>query len=233
MVIATIHQPNYLPYLGFFDKMIDADILILYDNTQFKSEDFQNRNRIRVNTAQGWIWLTIPVTHQLGTLIKDVKIIDQHWRKTHWKSIETNYAKAPYFKEYRERFTKIYDTEWNKLSDFNIALIKEIKEILGIKTQIILASELIPDMKSKSTQALIDLCIAVNADTYLSGTDGEHYLKLELFEKEKIKVLFQKYKHPEYKQVFNEFKPYMCILDLIFNHGPESVKILRSKNITH
>ena len=74
MKTVTIHQPNHLPYLGFFEKMADSDVFILYDNTQYKSEDFQNRNKIRTSTEQGWIWLTVPVSYNFGTLIKDVQI---------------------------------------------------------------------------------------------------------------------------------------------------------------
>jgi hypothetical protein len=210
--------------------MIDSDIFILYDNTQFKSEDFQNRNRIRTNTEQGWIWLTVPVTYQFGESIKEVKIKDQHFRKTHWKSIEANYSRAPYFKEYKDRFKKIYDTEWENLAEFNIALIKELRDAFGIKTKLIRSSELIPKLESKSTQALIDLCKITNANKYISGTDGEHYLKLELFKKENILVTFQKYKHPEYKQVFSKFQPYMGAIDLLFNYGPDSYSILKNQS---
>ncbi|MGV8171830.1 MAG: WbqC family protein [Candidatus Woesearchaeota archaeon] len=225
-LIVTIHQPNHLPYLGFFEKMANSDIFILYDNTQFKSEDFQNRNRIRTNTPQGWMWLTVPVSYKFGTLIRDVQIIDQHWRKTHWKSIEANYARAPYFKEYKDRFKKIYDKEGDNLAEFNIAIIEELRDAFNIKTRLIRASELLPDMNSKSTQALVDLCKAAGATEYLSGSDGDKYLKLELFEREDIKVSFQHYKHPEYTQVFPGFQKYMAAIDLLFNHGPESLKII-------
>jgi glutaredoxin-related protein len=229
-IIVTIHQPNHLPYLGFFEKITNSDIFIIYDNTQFKSEDFQNRNRIRTNTEQGWMWLTVPVSYTFGTLIKDVEIKDQHWKKTHWKSIETNYAKAPYFKDYKDRFKAIYDKEWHNLSEFNTAIIKELCNSFNIQTKIVKASELIPEMNSKSTQALIDLCKAAGGNIYLSGSDGEKYLKLELFEKEGIRVVFQKYKHPEHKQVFHGFKPYMGAIDLLFNHGPESLKIIQNEH---
>ncbi len=208
--------------------MMDSDIFILYDNTQFKSEDFQNRNRIRTNNEQGWIWLTVPITYQFGTLIKDVKVKDQHFLKTHWKSIEANYSRAKYFKEYKDRFKKIYDTEWDNLNDFNIALITEIRDAFGIKTKLVRASELIPELKSKSTQALIDLCKAVNATKYISGADGEKYLEIQKFKEAKIEVEFQHYKHPVYNQAFKDFQPYMGVIDLLFNYGPESLKILKN-----
>jgi hypothetical protein len=214
-MIVTIHQPNYLPYLGFFDKMQESDIFILYDNTQYKSEDFQNRNRIR--TAKGWQWLTIPVTYTFGDQIKDVKIIDQHWRKTHWKSIEANYSRAPHFNDYKKLFKEIYDKEWTSLAEFNIAIITAITKAMGIRTKLVRASELIPDMPSKSTDALIELCQKVGATKYISGADGEKYLDINKFKTVGIEVEFQHYKHPEYKQVFQGFEPYMSAIDLLFN----------------
>jgi len=210
--------------------MADADIFILYDNTQFKSDDFQNRNKIRVSGEKRWIWLTVPVTYDFGALIKDVKIKDQHWRKTHWKSIESNYSRAKYFNEYKDRFKIIYDKEWENISEFNTTLIKELARAFGIKTKIVRASEVVPVLKTKSTQALIDLCKVVGATKYISGADGEKYLEMNKFKEAGIEVVFQYYKHPEYTQVYQGFEPYMTALDLLFNHGPESLKILKNKH---
>ena len=225
-MICTIHQPNYLPYLGFFEKALKSDVFIIYDNTQFKTDDFQNRNKIR--TKEGWIWLSVPVSYKLGDLIKDVRIPSNiKWTKKHWNAILINYSKAPYFKEYKSIFEEIYSKKWNNLIDLNICLIKTLFNLLGIKTKIIIASDLI-DLKTKSTQALVDLCKEVNADEYISGQDGTKYLDLDKFEKAKIKVNFQHFNHPAYKQVYPGFEPYMCILDLLFNHGKNSIKILIS-----
>jgi hypothetical protein len=226
-MIVTIHQPNYLPYLGFFEKMANSDIFIIYDNTQYKSQDFQNRNRIR--TPKEWIWLTIPLTYEFGTQIKDIKFANDKWKKDHWKSIEANYSRAPYFYMYKDRLKKIYESSHDTLSDFNTAIIKEVAEILDIKTKIVKSSELIPELNSKSTQALVNICKKAGAKTYISGADGEKYLDLKLFEKENIKVIFQKYNHPEYNQAFPGFEKYMCILDLIFNHGQNSLNILMNR----
>lgn len=229
MVTVAIHQPNHLPYLGFFDKMANSDIFILYDNTQFAKYDigFQSRNKIRIK--KGWIWLTVPVSYNFGALINQVNIKDQHWRKTHWKSIEANYSRAKYFKEYKERFKAIYDKEWDNLSDLNIAIIRELASALGIRTKTVKASELIPELNFKATDALVALCKAAKAEIYLSGVDGEKYLEHEKFRKAGIKIIYQHYKHPEYSQVFPGFEPYMSALDLLFNHGPESLKILKNE----
>ena len=227
IVICTIHQPNYLPYLGFFEKMDGKDVMILYDNTQFEKNGFQNRNKIR--TKDGWIWLTVPVLQKADQLIRDVQIDNRTgWQRKHWMSIQSNYSKAPYFKDYEAPIRSIYEKfEWSKLSDLNMALIMTIKDLLGIKTKLISSSNIIYDLETKSTDALIELCKEVDATHYISGAGGEEYLEVDKFEKEGIKVIFQHYDHPEYKQTYAEFHPYMCILDLLFNHGPNSLNILR------
>lgn len=225
-MIVTIHQPNYLPYLGFFEKVANSDILILYDNTQYKKLDFQNRNKIR--TKEGWSWLTLPVSYKFGDLINEVKIADKKALKKHWKTLTTYYANAKYFKNYEDVFSEIFLKNWEKLSDLNIELIKKICEILEINTKIVIASEII-DLKTKSTQALLDMCKKFNADKYIAGKDGKTYMDVKLFEEANIQIIYQDYKHPEYKQVYKGFEPYMCILDLIFNHGPDSLKILMNE----
>jgi hypothetical protein len=224
-MIVTIHQPEYLPYLGFFQKVAQADVLIIYDNTQFKKNNYQNRNRIR--TKEGWIWLTVPVSYNFGDLINQVKIDNkQDWAKNHWKSIQANYSRAPYFSQYKSVFEDIYGRKWDKLADLNIALIKKALEIFDIKTKVVIASEL-GELKSKSTEALIELCLKVGAAEYISGKGGTEYLDSALFEKAGIKLIFQDFHHPEYKQSFSGFEPYMCFLDLLFNYGEKSLNIIK------
>jgi hypothetical protein len=229
-MIVSIHQPNHLPYLGFFDKMAHSDVFILYDSTQYKTDDWQNRNKIR--TKEGWMWLTIPIKHNFGDVIKDVKIDNsKNWQKKHWNSIVANYAKAPYFKQYKPVFEEFYTKKWENLSEFNNALIIKISELLGLKTKIILASELMK-LESKGPRALLDMCKKLGATVYLSGADGDKYITDEMkksFDKSGVKLEFQEYVHPEYKQTHPNFEKYMCILDLLFNHGSDSLNILKNK----
>jgi len=221
----TIHQPNFLPYLGFFDKCDFSDILVLYDSAQFKKNDFQNRNKIK--TSDRWIWLTVPVSYKFGDSISKVKIDNsKDWKNTHLKSLKLNYSKSPFYKEYINKIKSIYNKKWTYLSDFNIALINLLLKELKIKCKVVKSSEL--NIKSRSTQALVDICKKLNAIEYVSGKDGRKYINKELFEKENIMVLSQDYQYPKYKQKFKGFEPYMCILDLLFNEGPASLKIIKS-----
>ena len=226
-MICTVHQPNYVPYCGFFEKAYRSDIFIIYDSTQFKKNDWQNRNRIC--TKEGWEWLTIPVINKFGQKISETRIdINQKPLKKNWQKLKTIYGKAPYFKLYACELENIYSIDYEKLADLNYDMIKLISKILGLNTKFIKSSDL-PVNNLKSSKALLEFCKAVKSNIYLSGQSGKNYIDTKLFEKEKIKVVFQKYNHPEYKQFnSNKFLPNMSVLDLLFNHGPESLKILTS-----
>jgi hypothetical protein len=227
-MICTVHQPNYLPYLGFFEKASQSDLFILYDTTQFKKNDWQNRNRIC--TPEGWQWITMPIIHSFGQKILEVKIdVSKKPFKNNWSKIQTVYGKAPYFRVYAEMFEKIYKSSYEYISDLNCNLIYAIKSILGLETKFVKSSDLAP-IETKSTRALIDLCKIVGADTYISGSEGKNYLEIDLFKEAGIEVNFQNYKHPEYKQFNNNvFQPYMSIIDLLFNCGNESPAILTNR----
>lgn len=220
----TIHQPNFMPYLGFFDKCDYSDVLVIYDSTQFKKNDFQNRNKVK--GKNGWFWLTIPVTYNFGERINKVKInYNKNWKSKHLKAIETCYSKTKFFSKFFPKIKEIYDKDWEFLSDFNISFIKLLLNELGINCKIVLSSDL--GIQSNGTEALVEICKRLKADTYLSGRDGRKYIDLKIFNSQEMKVEFQNYQHPRYNQNFGDFEPYMSILDLIFNEGTNSLKIIR------
>jgi hypothetical protein len=224
-MICTVHQPNYLPYLGFFEKAFRSDVFILYDTTQFKKNDWQNRNKLCINNS--WQWISLPVLHDFGQKINEVKIKDpEKSLKKNWRSIQVIYGKAPFFKQYSPEFEAIYNSDIELLSELNSQIIIKTAEFLGINVKFVKSSEL-PAISSTSTQALIDLTKLADADTYISGGEGINYLDMDLWNSSGLKILFQKYVHPVYKQFNSEtFQPYMNILDLLFNCGDESLEIL-------
>ncbi len=121
-MICTVHQPNYLPYLGFFDKASRCDIFILYDSTQFKKNDWQNRNRLC--TKEEWQWISIPVLHNFGQKIFETKIDpNRKSLKSNWQTIRTIYGKAPFFKNYAERLEDIYTRNYEFVADLNCDII--------------------------------------------------------------------------------------------------------------
>ena len=219
-MIVSIHQPNYLPYLGFFDKMKQADTFVIYDDAQFNKGEFQHRNRIRI--YHGWKYLTVPVEGK-RIPIRDIRIRNElmikgiTWQETHLNEIQANYNNTPYYARYEDRLEAIYTDKYNKLIDLNMNLINFLKDAFDIKTKIISASEL--GFTSQSTERLVDITEALGGDVYLSGPAGRDYLDISLFESKGIRVEFQDFKHPVYKQRYEGFIPNMSAIDALFNTG--------------
>ncbi len=220
-MIVSIHQPQYLPYLGFFNKVMSSDEFIFLDDVEYSHGSFINRNTIK--GPNGNIWLTVPVLSG-NKIIKDIKINNkQNWMKKHLKSIKLNYSKTDYFNDYISIFEEIYSDEWQYISELDIELIKKIFNIIGINVKSCISSEL--DIEEQEpNMRIIKLCKKIGTDTYLSGVGGKNYMDLDLFRKNNIKVIFQNFKHPEYDQKFGSFVHNMSIVDALFNCGKKEVK---------
>ena len=224
--IVGIHQPEHLPWLGFFNKISQSNIFVLLDNVQYEKNYFQNRNRIR--TKDGCVWLTVPVltAGKQSQLIKDVKIDNtKNWCEKHWKTISYSYGNAPFFGRYSGFFKKNYGKKWNHLAKLNESIIKHMIKELGIRVKLVRASDL--DVHGSSTDLLLDICKKLDADTYLSGVSGRDYLEENKFKKENIKVMYQDFHHPTYPQQFKPFVSNMSAIDLLFNCGKDSLSILK------
>lgn len=227
-MIITAHQPNYIPWLGFFHRMANVDKFIILDNVQFTKNLFMQRNKIK--TANGVLMLTVPVKAKIDTLIKDVLIDNsQNWQKRHWLSIKYNYNKSQYWEYLSQDLEEIYSREWIKLFDLNMEMIKLVRSKLKINTELIIASELNQAFGQK-TNLLVNLCKHLNAKTFFSGSGSKSYIIPEEFIKNNINLIFQDYKHPVYSQRLGEFISHLFILDLLFNCGPDSIDIIREGN---
>ncbi|MBN3040678.1 MAG: WbqC family protein [Candidatus Omnitrophica bacterium] len=226
----SVHQPQYLPWLGYFDKIARSDCFVFLDDVQYKHREFQNRNKIR--TKEGWIWLTVPVITKglRDQKIKDVLIDNEtDWQSRHLNSIKSCYGKSKYFDRYAGFFEDVLGKrQWERLIDLNVFITGYIMNELGIETLIHFESQL--GTTKTSTARIIEICKKLNADIYLSGSGGKVYLEQEQFEQALIRLEYQEFVHPRYQQVFGgkkqEFVPCLSIIDLLFNEGPESRKIL-------
>ena len=231
--IMAAHQPNFLPYLGFFDKLRRSDIFLIRDEVLYVKHDFHHRNKIRINSDNNYQnpkskYIGVPVTDP-HDYIKYVSIKDNGMRKNKpWKEeilheIQVSYQHMPHFKKYFPQLKEIISASNGNLLSLNMNLISFISQNLGINTKIILASELglKPEHYEKSdpSEDLVKLCKAVGANVYLSGDGAREYLKLEPFQKEGIRVQFQNYKHPTYTQAFPGFVPFMSAIDALFCNG--------------
>ncbi len=228
-MILSVHQPQYIPWLGYFHKIAKSDLFVFLDNVQYKEREFQNRNKVR--TPQGWIWLTVPVISKgKGRQnIHEVAIDNEiQWQENHLRGLKTCYAHAEFFKEHVSFFQDLYSRKWDKLVDLNIVIIEYVLKYLAINTPVYFETKL--NIASIHTERIIDICKTLDADTYFSGTGGRDYLEEGKFLEAKLKLVYQDFKHPEYRQQFMKdkegFIPYMSILDLIFNEGPRSREIL-------
>jgi len=222
----VVLQPGYIPWLGFFDQMAQSDTFVFYDDVQFDKNGWRNRNKIK--TAQGVQWLTVPIKRQGKVLVKDAMIDNStDWRGNHLKSIRQNYSRAECFGEYIGTFESVYAQEWEYLIDLDVKLILLLRNMLGIKSRLEFASNLAVNVDR--VQRLVDMCAEMGANEFLEGSAGRDYLAGEgerMFVDAGIKLTYQDYRHPVYKQLYGEFVPYLSVVDLLFNCGKDSLSIL-------
>jgi hypothetical protein len=227
-LILSVHQPQYLPWLGYFDKVADSDCFVFLDLPQYKKREFQNRNRIK--GPQGEIWLSVPVISKgkFEQPIKDVEIDNtQGWQKSHWGTISLHLKKAPFWNDYAPGLESFYTRRWDKLCDLNLEMTVWFFRQLGVATPWKLESGL--GTSGQSTERLIELCRKAGCDAYLSGSGGKDYMDEARFEQEKLGLKYQHYTHPTYPQRYGNFLPYMSVVDLLMNVGPDSLKVLRGQ----
>lgn len=227
----AILQSNYIPWKGYFDLINSVDEFILFDDAQYTKNDWRNRNIIK--TAQGSMWLTIPVRQEaLGQRIKDTRVADKSWVRKHWASLSQSYSRADYFADYRAFFERLYlSMEEEFLSDVNYKFIVAVNEFLGIKTRMRWSSEF--DLVEGRTERLISLCRQVGATEYVSGPAAQSYFDLALATQNNIKVTWMDYSgYPEYKQLYPPFEHHVTVLDLLFNMGPSARQYMHSFQVS-
>lgn len=224
----SISQSNYIPWKGYFDMIASVDEFVLYDDMQYTRRDWRNRNKIK--TAQGLLWLTVPVEvkGKFDQKIKDTKISEADWNKKHWQTIMQAYAKAPFFKEYKDWAENIYATATHAyLSEVNYHFLQGINQLMGIKTQLRWSSDFA--LRDGKSERLLGLCKDLNATTYISGPAAKDYLDENLFIKESVFVEWMDYSnYAEYPQLFPPFEHGVTILDLIFNTGPSAKTYMKA-----
>lgn len=228
----AILQSNYIPWKGYFDIIDSVDEFIFYDEMQYTKNDWRNRNKIK--TQSGLIWLTIPCETK-GSIsnfqkINETKITDKRWAKKHWNSIQLNYAKAPYFKEYKGYFENLYKSCENEefICNVNYKFIYAINDLLGIKTKISFSQDY--GLIEGKTERLVDLVKKAGGTEYLSGPAAKDYIVKECFDKENIKLSWMDYSgYREYPQLFPPFEHGVTVLDLIFNTGKGAINYIRNK----
>lgn len=229
-MIIFVHQPEYMPWLGFFDKLARCDTYVIYDDAQFQHGSFHNRNKIR--NLKGWEWLTVPIVHGYPQTINKVRIAGSQWKNKHLNALIRRYGKAPYFEEYYPLIKEALEFNHELLIGLDLHLINIIAELLSIKVNFVRSSEF-PYCGKEKNEKLVSMCQFLAADTYLCGSGGQSYIDESVFSQANIKIQWHSYEHPIYKQSHEGFQPYMSIVDLLFNLGATEAKkiILKGGNV--
>jgi hypothetical protein len=219
-MIVAIHQPEFFPWLGFFDKMRRADRYVVLDIVQFKKRYFENRNRIKLNSSPHWITVPVQTKGKFYQKIYEVKIAsDAKWQRKMYNTICHAYQRSPYFHRYKDEIESLICREcYEFLIHFNLAIIQWFRKVFNIQTPIFLASELSVHQFS-SSRLILEICRQMEATHYLCGSSGKNYLNLNDFNDFGIEIVFQNFKHPLYPQVGDGFISYLSSLDYILNCG--------------
>lgn len=220
--IAAIHQPNYIPWLGYFFKISHADKFVFLDTVVYPAGgSFVNRNSIKTPNGPGWLTIPVLKSGRSGQLIGEVEIDNIHqWASRHLATLRCNYGRAPYFKEILALLEPHYRTgtrNRRSLADFNVGVIRSIVTYLGIGTQLIRASEL--NISGHKTDLLVDICRAIGASTYLAGTGSKCYQEDVKFEEAGITPVYSCFSQQNYPQLFGEFVGNLSIVDVLMNCG--------------
>jgi WbqC-like protein len=235
-MIIAIHQPHYLPWLGYLHRMAQVDLFVVLDHVQFERRNYQNRSQIRIDGEARW--LTVPVQqHSQKERIVD-KVIDNSdtarpWSRNHFATLRYAYRDAGYFSTYAAELNKIFDAQWNTLVELDLAMLEFLRDAFDIRTPIVRSSDLQVD--GAKAELILNLCRAVKADALLAGFGGSRgYLEAEVFAAHGIQIRPHQFTHPAYKQCgAAPFIPGLAGVDLLFNAGPQSRAILMGETATH
>ncbi len=220
----AIHQPQFLPWLGYLDKIDQADLFVILDNVQFKKNEWQNRNRIR--TAQGCQWLTVPVLHRFGQRVNEVRINQtSDWPSKHLHALEMHYSRAAHRDRFLEGLRSIYQRHWQSLASLNLAVLEWLLDAFGIKTPLRLASEM--TLREEPTDRLIDICRTVGATHYLAGAGAPGYMDVPRFKASGLALEIQDFRSPVYAQCYEPFVPGLAAIDLLLTCGNDALRLLR------
>jgi hypothetical protein len=235
-MIVAIHQPHYMPWLGYLHRMAQADAFVVLDHVQFERRNYQNRCLIRMEGASRW--LTVPVIQRSQKELIVEKLVDNRpegacgWAANHFATLRHAYRQAPYFKDYAAGVQRVLDARWERLVDLDLANLELLREAFGIRTRLLRSSQL-GGVEGAKSELILSLCRAVGADALLAGFGGSRaYLDAEAFARHGIRIVPHQFEHPVYAQCGGgPFLPGLASLDLLFNAGSQAPAILMGKAV--
>ena len=223
-MIISIHQPEHLPWPGFFNKIKLVDLFVILDDVQFRKGYYHNRNKVLDNNNKE-IWLTIPVCESNKIQLlnkKKIKLDDFKKLKKYKENLYNSYKNTKYFKKYNDELFSIYEKKYEYLVDLNLHLINFFLDKLEIETKLIKSSDI--DCHGAKSELILNICKKLKASNYLSGKSGKDYLNLESFKKENINVIFQEYTYPQIDKNFKH--PNLSTIDILFKLGTNAKELI-------
>lgn len=235
-MIVTVHQPHFMPWLGYLHRMAQADLFIVLDHVQFERGNYQNRTMIRMNGEARW--LTVPVLQRS----QKERIIDKQvdnmlagtprwWSTAHFQTIRQAYRESRYLGLYAPTLRQILETRWERLVELNAAMLEFLRDALAIRTKIVRSSEL--QAEGAKSELILNLCRAIGADTLLVGLGGSrNYLDKAEFERNGVRIAYQDFEHPVHEQCgAAPFIKGLSSIDLLMNCGPASRELLLKEKV--
>lgn len=230
-MIISIIQPCFVPWLGYFEQIVLADVFVYLDDVKYTKQDWRNNNQVKSSYGVGKIFVPVKKTYE-ETLINQVMIsYNEKWEQRLLNQLNANYCKACFYDEVIEMIKSIILNNYERLIDLNYNLNNAILQYLGIKTQIHFSSS-IPKTTYDKNFRLLEICRNFeNVNVFYDGKKAQNFIETGLFEQNGISVVFQDYQHKPYQQLWGDFVPYMSILDLLMNHGKDSLKYIVTSSI--
>jgi hypothetical protein len=224
-----IHQPDFAPYLGFFDRLFDCDVYIVFDDVQFLRRGWHHRDKIKTN--EGPVWLTLPIKKaDRSALISEIELDPDmdSWIPKQFNLLHEGYKSSPYFDRYFPALKEIYQRGHRRLIDFNMDILEYFIDELNIEIEIVKSSDL--DVPGNKNEKLIGLVRAIGGEHYITGTGSTDYIDAEKFKAAGITCEVREFAHPVYPQLFGDFIPFLSCIDAFMNCGPSLGDIIQQSN---
>lgn len=217
--LIVIHQPDFLPYLGFFHRLLKADIYVVLEHVQFVRGSNAWTSRDKIKTPQGARWVSLPVEKApQNTPISEIRLKrDADWVSQHMALYRENYRNAPFYEEIMPHLEALYQNQPELLWEFTLRSIEMLAALLDVERPMLFSGEMQPE--GKSNHLMCDLVKKAGSHRYLSGVGARDYYDPAVFLEAGVTVTWQQFSHPTYPQQFGEFVPYLSSIDALFNCG--------------
>jgi len=226
-LIVSIHQPHFLPWLGYWNKVLSSDVFVWLDAVQYRKNYYQNRTPIK-NVDGKPLWLTLPVHAHLGTSIAEVTIAESDWHERVRRRVEQCYGKTPFFQRCWPPISLAMAQASESLNDVNSRAFHAVLDLLGAGDLRVTPVGSLPVTSTDPTERLVEACRALGAKRYIAGRGGRNYLRVEEFEKAGIDVIWQEFDPARvvYEQGSGPFLPGLSVIDSLFHVGPDATREL-------